>query len=284
MRFVLESDVKVGILGKWKNPKAVELMKNLLEFMKGEGFEVYIEEGIEAGTPVLKRANDVDLILVLGGDGTLLRAVRFVGGEQVPIMGINLGGLGFMTWVNVDEVKDAILEFKRGKAMIEERMMLNARLLRDGEEVINMDVLNDVVINKGALARLIQIYVEVDGTFLSRYRADGLIISTPTGSTAYSLAANGPVVEPHLECIILSPICPHTLTDRPIILSSKKKIIAKLERGDEVYLTLDGQVGIEISTKDVVEVKRSERKAYLVRPTSKNYYSILRQKLGWGSE
>lgn len=284
MHSTLENDLKVGILGKWKNPRAIELMKNLLDFMGKENIHAYVEEGVDANAPLFKNPEDVDLIIVLGGDGTLLRAVRFVRGKKVPIMGVNLGGLGFMTWVNVDEVKGAVKEFKEGKAEIEERMMLHVRLLRNGEEVINMDVLNDVVINKGALARLIQVYVEVNRMFLSRYRADGLIISTPTGSTAYSLAAHGPVVEPNLECLILSPICPHTLTDRPIILSSDKKIKLKLERGEEVYLTLDGQVGIEISAKDIVEVNQSVNRAYLVKPLSKNYYSILRKKLGWGSE
>jgi NAD+ kinase len=276
--------MKIGIIGKWKNPKAVEELNRLLPFLKKEGFSVFIEREVNAKESVLQPSSPIDLLIVMGGDGTLLRGVRFLQGRNVPIMGINLGGLGFMTWTNLEEVEETIIAFKKGELKVEKRMMLRGKVIRKENEILSMDVLNDVVVNKGALARIIQIYVEVNDKFLSRYRADGLIVSTPTGSTAYSLAAAGPVVHPSVECIILSPICPHTLTNRPIIISPDAKIKILIERGDEVYITLDGQVGFILEREDIVIVEKSPHTANLIMPKGKDYFSILRKKLGWGSE
>jgi NAD+ kinase len=276
--------MKIGIIGKWKNPKAVEELNRLLPFLKKEGFSVFIEREVNAKESVLQPSSPIDLLIVMGGDGTLLRGVRFLQGRNVPIMGINLGGLGFMTWTNLEEVEETIVAFKKGELKVEKRMMLRGKVIRKENEILSMDVLNDVVVNKGALARIIQIYVEVNDKFLSRYRADGLIVSTPTGSTAYSLAAAGPVVHPSVECIILSPICPHTLTNRPIIISPDAKIKILIERGDEVYITLDGQVGFILEREDIVIVEKSPHTANLIMPKGKDYFSILRKKLGWGSE
>jgi NAD+ kinase len=276
--------MKIGIIGKWKNPKAVEELNRLLPFLKKEGFSVFIEREVNANESVLQPSSPIDLLIVMGGDGTLLRGVRFLQGRNVPIMGINLGGLGFMTWTNLEEVEETIIAFKKGELKVEKRMMLRGKVIRKENEILSMDVLNDVVVNKGALARIIQIYVEVNDKFLSRYRADGLIVSTPTGSTAYSLAAAGPVVHPSVECIILSPICPHTLTNRPIIISPDTKIKILIERGDEVYITLDGQVGFILEREDIVIVEKSPHTANLIMPKGKDYFSILRKKLGWGSE
>jgi len=276
--------MKIGIIGKWKNPKAVEELHRLLSFLKKEGFSVYVERGVDLNESVLQPSSPIDLLIVMGGDGTLLRGVRFLQGRDVPIMGINLGGLGFMTWTNLEEMEETIIAFKKGELKVEKRMMLRGRVIRKENEVLSMDVLNDVVVNKGALARIIQIYVEVNDKFLSRYRADGLIVSTPTGSTAYSLAAAGPVVHPSVECIILSPICPHTLTNRPIIISPEARIKIMIERGEEVYITLDGQVGFILENDDVVIVEKSPHTANLIMPKGKDYFSILRKKLGWGSE
>ncbi len=276
--------MKIGIIGKWKNPKAVEELNPLLQFLKKEGFTVFVEKEVDLKEEVLQPSSPIDILIVMGGDGTLLRGIRFLQGRNVPIMGINLGGLGFMTWTNVGEVEETILAFKKGELKVEKRMMLRGMVLRKENEILAMDVLNDVVVNKGALARIIQIYVEVNNKFLSRYRADGLIVSTPTGSTAYSLAADGPVVHPSVECIILSPICPHTLTNRPIIISPDAVIKILIERGDEVYITLDGQVGFILEKDDIVIVERSPYTANLIMPKGKDYFSILRKKLGWGSE
>lgn len=276
--------MKVGIIGKWKNPKAVEELNHLLPFLKREGFSVFVEKEVEASAQELHPSSDIDLLIVMGGDGTLLRGIRFLQGRDIPIMGINLGGLGFMTWTNLGEVEETIRSFKNGELKVEKRMMLRGRVIRKGNEILSMDVLNDVVVNKGALARIIQIYVEVKDKFLSRYRADGLIVSTPTGSTAYSLAADGPVVHPSVDCIILSPICPHTLTNRPIIIFPDASIKIMIERGDEVYITLDGQVGFILEREDMVMVERSPHIANLVMPKGRDYFSILRKKLGWGSE
>lgn len=276
--------MKVGIIGKWKNPRAVEELEKLLPFLKREGFSIFLEKGPDFEVPVLQPSSPIDLLIVMGGDGTLLRGIRFLQGRDIPVLGINLGGLGFMTWTNLGEVEETLLAFKRGELKTERRMMLRGRVVRKANELISMDVLNDVVVNKGALARIIQIYVEIDGKFLSRYRADGLIVSTPTGSTAYSLAASGPVVHPSVDCVILSPICPHTLTNRPIILSADVKIKIVVERGDEVYVTLDGQVGFPLEKDDLILVEKSPHTARLVMPKEKDYFSILRKKLGWGSE
>jgi len=276
--------MKIGIIGKWKNPRAVEELHRLLPFLKKEGFSVYVEREVDLNESVLQLSSPIDLLIVMGGDGTLLRGIRLLQGRDVPIMGINLGGLGFMTWTNLGEVEETIMAFKKGELKVEKRMMLRGKVIRKESEILSMDVLNDVVVNKGALARIIQIYVEVNDKFLSRYRADGLIVSTPTGSTAYSLAAAGPVVHPSVECIILSPICPHTLTNRPIIISPEAKIKIIIERGEEVYITLDGQVGFILEKDDVVMVEKSPHTANLIMPKGKDYFSILRKKLGWGSE
>jgi NAD+ kinase len=276
--------MKIGIIGKWKNPKAVEELNRLLPFLKKEGFSVFIEREVNAKESVLQPSSPIDLLIVMGGDGTLLRGIRFLQGRNVPVMGINLGGLGFMTWTNLEEIEETIIAFKKGELKVEKRMMLRGKVIRRESEILSMDVLNDVVVNKGALARIIQIYVEVNDKFLSRYRADGLIVSTPTGSTAYSLAAAGPVVHPSVECVILSPICPHTLTNRPIIISPDAKIKILIERGEEVYITLDGQVGFILEREDIVIVEKSPHTANLIMPKGKDYFSILRKKLGWGSE
>jgi len=276
--------MKIGIIGKWKNPKAVEELNRLLPFLKKEGFSVFIEREVNAKESVLQPSSPIDLLIVMGGDGTLLRGIRFLQGRNVPVMGINLGGLGFMTWTNLEEIEETIIAFKKGELKVEKRMMLRGKVIRKESEILSMDVLNDVVVNKGALARIIQIYVEVNDKFLSRYRADGLIVSTPTGSTAYSLAAAGPVVHPSVECVILSPICPHTLTNRPIIISPDAKIKILIERGEEVYITLDGQVGFILEREDIVIVEKSPHTANLIMPKGKDYFSILRKKLGWGSE
>ena len=228
-------------------------------------------------------AADSDLLLVLGGDGTLLAAAREAAPRGIPILPINLGSLGFLTSFTLQELYPALEETLAGHLAASERVMLRAALVRDGKNVEEQRVLNEVVINKGALARMIELKLTIDSDFVCRYRADGLIVATPTGSTAYSLSAGGPIVHPSVESIIITPICPHTLSDRPLVVGDKSSIEMHLVGPAEtVYLTLDGQKGVQMQTGDRVRISRAEERLKLIQPKRKSYFEILRNKLKWG--
>jgi len=223
------------------------------------------------------------LIVVLGGDGTLLAAAREAAPHGIPILPINLGSLGFLTSFTLEELYPALEETLGGKAETSERVLLTAALRRGGRIVESRNVLNEAVINKGALARMIEVELFVDAEFVCRYRADGLIIATPTGSTAYSLSAGGPIVHPAVECLIVTPICPHTLTDRPVVIGDTCCIEMRLRGYSEsVYLILDGQKGIVMESEDRVSITRAQGRLRLIQPHRKSYYEILRSKLKWG--
>ena len=225
----------------------------------------------------------VDLLIVLGGDGTLLAAVRSMAEHAVPILPVNLGGLGFLTSVTLAELYPILEQVLAGKNRISERVLLQAEVLRGGKVVERQRALNDAVLNKGALARMIDLDLHIDGSYVCSYKADGLIISTPTGSTAYSLAAGGPIVYPVVEAFVITPICPHTLTNRPLVIPNTSKIEVDFRAGDEtVFLTLDGQVGVELKHDDRVVLTQASTKLRLVRPPRKTYFEILRNKLKWG--
>ncbi len=227
--------------------------------------------------------SQVDLLIVLGGDGTLLAAARSLGEHTVPILPVNLGGLGFLTSVTLAELYPILEQVLEGKNRISERVLLEAEVLRGGKPVERYRALNDAVLNKGALARMIDLDLHIDGQFVSSYKADGLIISTPTGSTAYSLAAGGPIIYPVVEAFVITPICSHTLTNRPLVIPDAAHIEVDFRAGDEsVYLTLDGQVGVELKRGDRVGVHKASNKLRLVRPARKTYFEILRNKLKWG--
>ena len=221
--------------------------------------------------------------MVLGGDGTLLAAAREAAPRGIPILPVNLGSLGFLTSFTLEELYPALAETLAGKAETSERVMLTASLLRKGQAIESKNVLNEVVVNKGALARMIEVELYIDEEFVCRYRADGLIVATPTGSTAYSLSAGGPIVHPDVESLVVTPICPHTLTDRPVVIGDGCKIEMRL-RGDaeSVYLTLDGQKGILMQSEDRVGIARAKERLKLIQPHRKSYYEILRSKLKWG--
>jgi len=227
---------------------------------------------------------DVDLVVVLGGDGTLLGAARRIGRYGIPILGVNLGGLGFITEVSLTNLYKDIKEIVEGERLpFENRLMLEARVFRMGEEKCVFSVLNDVVINKAALARIIDLSVSINDTFLTTFKADGLIISSPTGSTAYNLSAGGPILHPNLEALILTPICPFTLAHRPIILPDTSTIeITVGQNSEEVTLTFDGQVGFNFMHKDTLFVSKSNKKLKLIKSPSQDYFEILRTKLKWG--
>jgi len=223
-------------------------------------------------------------VVVLGGDGTLISVARLVGDRRVPILGINLGSLGFLTEITVDELYDALQACLTGEYQTSERMMLHCIVEREGRTVAEHRVLNDAVINKGALARIIDLAASINGRYLTSFKADGLIISSPTGSTGYSLSANGPIIDPSLECIVITPICPHTLTNRPIVVTDESVISITVASSfdEKVYLTLDGQVGFELHEGDSVEVRRALKTTSLVMSRSRDYFEILRTKLKWG--
>lgn len=227
---------------------------------------------------------DVDWVIVLGGDGTLLGAARRIGRYGVPILGVNLGGLGFLTCIPLNRIYPVVETMINGGLDVESRVMLETRVIRDNAEVIRFKVLNDVVINKSTLARIIDLDVTIDDEILTTFRADGLIISTPTGSTAYNLSAGGPILYPTIESFILTPICPFTLTNRPIIVPDSAVIGIRMGKESEgtVILTFDGQVGFDLHHGDMVHIHKSREKINLFRHPDHSYFKILRTKLMWG--
>jgi len=223
------------------------------------------------------------MIILLGGDGTLLAAARMMGDSTVPILPVNLGGLGFLTSVTLEELYSVLEEVLAGNHRISERVLLEAEVLRGGQVIEKQRALNDAVLNKAALARIIDLELLIDGGYVCSYKADGLIVSTPTGSTAYSLAAGGPIVYPVLDAFVITPICPHSLTNRPLVVPDTMRIEIDFHCGDEsVFLTIDGQVGIELKEGDRVAIRKAPTKLRVVRPVKKTYFQILRNKLKWG--
>lgn len=236
-----------------------------------------------AGRRPPRRAAEVDLYVVIGGDGTLLSVARSIATRPRPILGINLGGLGFLTETSLEETEAVLEEVLQGHYRLEQRMSLQVSHLRAGRILTRRSVLNDVVINKGALARIVDLGVTVDRQFVTTYKADGLIVSSPTGSTAYSLSAGGPIIHPAMAALLIAPICPHTLTMRPLVVPETSRVEVTLRTDDsEVYLTLDGQVGYPLKPKDRVRVTRGPRPVLMVRSGRKSYYDVLRHKLHWG--
>ncbi len=224
----------------------------------------------------------MDLVIVIGGDGTFLSVVRSMGSRQVPILGVNAGSLGFLTDTSLPHLHKALEKVITGEHTIESRMMLDVELERNGNVVAKQTVLNDVVITKGAIARMIEVGVEINEQLVATIRADGIIVSTPTGSTAYSLAAGGPILYPGIGSMILTPICPHTLTYRPVVVSDDSTVELTLRSSSgEVYKTFDGQVSVPMLQEDTVRVRKSRSRLKLVSLSSHNYFQVLRHKLRW---
>jgi NAD+ kinase len=229
------------------------------------------------------RRRPSDLYVVIGGDGTLLMAARALAARPRPILGVNLGGLGFLTETGSDEMEEVLVEILEGRYTLDRRIGLEVSVARGGKTVLRQMTMNDAVINKGALARIIEIGLSINKTRVTTYKSDGLIISTPTGSTAYSLSAGGPIVHPNLKAFLITPICPHTLSMRPLVVPDDSLAEITLRTGDsEVYLTLDGQIGHPLKVKDRVRVRRSRRPILMVRSPRKSYFEVLRHKLHWG--
>ena len=279
---------RIGIICKIGRPEPAEILKEFIPWLRNKGYEIFLDsetawilnmEGYSrAHIPSL-----VDVIVVLGGDGTMLGVARLVGNKGIPILGVNLGGLGFITEVNRDEIFDAVEKVLSGSCSVEERIMLTAFVIRHGEKIADFIVLNDVVVNKGALARIIDLETYINNSYVTTFKADGLIIATPTGSTAYSLSAGGPILYPTLNSIVLTPICPHTLTNRPIVLPDDFTIeIILRSESEDVFLTLDGQVGFSLKKDDIIEIRKSAFTTRLLIPCERDYFQILRTKLKWG--
>jgi NAD+ kinase len=277
----------VGIVAKYGEPKASEMVLQVVSWLKRKKIRVLVEEGFnEAGGRVASKkeiARKSDLIVVLGGDGTLLSIASLVERPAVPILGVNLGGLGFMTEVAADEMESILARTLAGDYAVEKRMTLQILVYGNKGPPKEFRVLNDGVITKGARSKIIDLETYVDKEYLCTYRADGLIISTPTGSTAYSLAAGGPILYPTLGAVVLTPICPHTLTHRPIVVSDKSKIRVTLRcAGDTVFLSPDGQQGVLLNNGDVVEARDYGVPVSLIKAPSRSYFEVLRNKLKWG--
>ena len=273
-----------------KDRKAEAVAVELTGWLEQKGLQVRIHEPnsiLEVNGTVLEGSKpsweEVDLVVVLGGDGTLLYAARTFGQSGAPLLGVNLGGLGFLTEISLDNLYPTLEKVLDGCYQAVDRMMLSAKVMRAGKMVTGHTVLNDAVINKGALARILELEVKVDGRELSSYRADGLIMSTPTGSTAYNLSAGGPIVHPAHETIILTPICPFTLGNRPLILPASVVIEVQVDpQAADVMLTSDGQVSCALEPGDVIVVEKSASSISVINNPYKDYFAILRTKLGWG--
>jgi NAD+ kinase len=280
----------IGVISRPRRANLSAVVPQLLQWLEARGLRViYDEETASAlGTPTKafsreELADQAQILLVLGGDGTLLAAARVAAARCIPILPINMGSLGFLTSFTVEELYPALEETLAGRSSMSERVMLQVEHVRAGTVLDRQHVLNDAVVNKSTLARMIELELFIDGDFVCRYRADGLVLATPTGSTAYSLSAGGPIVHPAVEAFVITPICPHTLTDRPVVVRDSSSIELKLAGSAEsVFLTLDGQKGIPMQSEDRIRLTRSPHCLKLIQPPKKSYFEILRNKLKWG--
>lgn len=282
---------RAAIIYKYASRRAEALGREMAEWFEGRGVEVFFKENDISKSPGLsgeqlsfRVPQDSEFVIILGGDGTLLSVARHLKDHTLPLLGVNLGaGMGFLTEVRMDEALACLERLAEGRYLTETRMRLSVKVLRNGEEVFESVVLNDAVLNKGALSRIVDIEAEVDGKELTTYRADGLIVTTPTGSTAYNLSAGGPIIYPTAQVMVLNPICPFTFTHRAIVLPGSSVLRLRLERHrEDVVLTCDGQVGFLLNPEDEVEMKMAPKPIELIRVTDKEFFEMLRVKLRWG--
>ena len=286
---------RVGVVAKSKLQEAAGLLDGIASWLAERGVEPVFDDETAAllgGAPPGDTCSrdelpaQADLLLVLGGDGTLISMAGRVAAadRDIPILGVNFGSLGFLTEIRLDELYPALEAAIAGTAPNEPRLMLLARAERDGRTILERPVLNEIVVTKGALSRMIDLAVSVDGEFVAHFKADGLIVASPTGSTAYNLAAGGPIVHPTVDAILLTPIAPHTLTNRPVVIPATAEIEITPRRNgatDELFVTFDGQRGCDLSSEDRVVVRRAARPVHLVKASSRGYFAVLRQKLKW---
>lgn len=291
----MSSIKQIGIVVKPHQPAALETLCELTKWLTERNIQLVGGPEIErqriehaTGCSVSEVPNDelasaVDLIIVLGGDGTMIATARMLGDHEVPVLGVNFGGLGYLAEFRIEELFTALESVLAANYRLDRRVMLSGELVRDGETITHNRVLNDIVINKSALARIIEIEAYLNDQFVNAFRADGLIISTPTGSTAYNLSAGGPVIFPSMNAVVITPICPFTLSNRPLVVPDDAVIELRLKTGNEdVALTLDGQVGFPLNVDDKVVIRKSRTTFNLIQPSNRNYFDVLRDKLRWG--
>jgi NAD+ kinase len=289
------SVTRVGIVAKAQLLAATTYLAEIAEWLTKRGVQAVFETETAALLPpdsaraVASKAAlaaGVDVVLVLGGDGTLLSMADCIGdaGTSIPILGVNFGSLGFLTEITLPELYPSLEAALGGRAHSELRMMLRSTTIRDGKTFAKLMSLNDTVITKTARSRLIDLSVSVGDEFVTRVKADGLIVATPTGSTAYNLAAGGPIVQPNVDALILTPIAPHTLTNRPVVIpaTSTVRVQPNMDARDEVFVTFDGQAGFQLQAGDEVTIQRAETPLRLIRPSTRSYFEVLRTKLKWG--
>ena len=286
---------RVGIVLKPHQPQALKTICELTLWLGQRGIALVGGPDIErdrieheTGCAVTeveaeKLATTVDLVLVLGGDGTMIATARLIGDEEVPVLGVNYGGLGYLTEFRIEELYNGLEAILDGNYRLDKRVMLAVELHRTDGTVTRNRVLNDAVINKSALARIIEIEAYLNQQFVSSFRADGLIVSTPTGSTAYNLSAGGPIIFPSMNAVVITPICPFTLSNRPLVVPDDAviELVMKTDQ-EEVSLTLDGQVGFPLAIRDRIVIRKSRTTFNLVQPSNRNYFDVLRDKLRWG--
>jgi NAD+ kinase len=279
---------RLGIITKPNEPRAALLAAEIAAWAARHEINLFVDDRVRDLPPgtfsasAREIASHCDLLIVLGGDGTMIGTARLVSGAGTPVLGVNMGTLGYLAEFTIEEAVPALELVIRGDYELGRRMMLDWRVLRDGYEVGSGTVLNDVVVNKSAIARIIEIDCTVGTHYVTTYRADGLIVATPTGSTAYNLSAGGPIIAPGTEVISIAPICPHTLTNRPLILPCDAEIKLKMNtREQEVMLTSDGQTGVRVDASDVVEINRSAKTFNTIAPKDHDYFAVLRDKLKW---
>jgi NAD+ kinase len=281
---------RVGIVSKPGRDDLAALLKALLHWLEQRGVHVECDVvtagylGLPGGFVRDRLPEGFDLLIVLGGDGTLLSVARGVGARETPLLAVNLGGLGFMMTTSREQLFEDLEQVFQGHYVTQSRTVLSAELVRDEKPVKSYFALNDVVVNKAAMARLLQLDAYVDDELVCRYIADGLIVSTPTGSTAYSLAAGGPIIFPAVAAMCVTPICPHTLSNRPVILPDSSTVEVVLEEGDDhtSFLTVDGQVGVELRVRDRIRARRAQHVVRVIQPQKLGFFEVLRVKMKWG--
>ena len=287
---VLNTKIKcVGVVVKPNHAEAWQTAREISDWLKARGISTIsaardvAEKGAIDCVDLEKFKSAVDLIVVLGGDGTIISTAPLIDARGVPVLGINYGNLGYLTEFRMEEMFAALEAILANDFVIDRRVMLEVEHFRGGQKIESGRVLNDVVVNKAVLARMIEIEIRLNNLFVNSFRADGLIVSTPTGSTAYNLSAGGPIVYPSMNAVVLTPICPFTLTNRPIVVPDTDEINLSLKQQSEgVVLTLDGQFGYSMAAIDTVSIRKSETTFNLVQPPNRNYFDVLRDKLKWG--
>ena len=286
---------RIGIVLKPHHPEALQTICELTSWLHDRGIELVGGPEIErdriehqTGCAVIEvpreeLSSKVDLIIVLGGDGTMIATARLIGDQEISVMGVNFGGLGYLAEFRIEELFTALDSILAGDYRLDRRVMLSVEMFRGDQLITHSRVLNDVVINKSALARIIEIEAFLNDQFVNAFRADGLIVSTPTGSTAYNLSAGGPVIFPSMNAVVITPICPFTLSNRPIVVPDDAIIQLSLKtQNEDVSLTLDGQVGHPLNVDHRVVIRKSRSTFNLIQPANRNYFDVLRDKLRWG--